>query len=74
MPSFITLQANGNTFELQLDSSAATQALAACIQDALVTYTARDYGNFERLEALGLAPTEDRQVNAELEMSFLSGR
>ena len=59
----ISITIDGKTMSVQLVDNAATQKLAAMLQEAPITYEADDYGGFEKVGALGHSlPTSNSQL------------
>ena len=51
---------------VKLEENTATKALVGLLKEGEITYTANDYGGFEKVGALGQSlPREDRQMTAE---------
>lgn len=56
----------GNTLAMTLAESEAAAALAQRLQEGAVTYTADDYGGFEKVGSLGFSlPRSDERLTAE---------
>ena len=59
----ISITIDGKKMSVQLVDNAATQKLAAMLQEAPITYEADDYGGFEKVGALGHSlPTSNSQL------------
>ena len=55
------------TRSVTMEDNVGTQALVAALQAENITYEAHDYGNFEKVGALGQSfPTADHQVTTQL--------
>ena len=66
MPDQIILTVSGKTMPVTLADNAATKALVAALREAPITYTASDYGGFEKVGALGRTlPASDSQMTTE---------
>lgn len=54
---------SGKTLPVKIEDNAATRALVEALQEAPITYEARDYGGFEKVGPLGRTlPSSDRQI------------
>ena len=59
----IYITANGTTMRATLASNTSAQALFQRLEESDVTYTAQDYGNFEKVGDLGFSlPTNNEQI------------
>lgn len=57
------ISVNGNKLEVTLAENSATAALADKLKQGDITYTADDYGGFEKVGSLGFGlPTENSQI------------
>lgn len=57
---------NDNRLEIELSQNVTVNALIARLREGNITYTARDYGGFEKVGSIGVAlPTSDTNINAE---------
>lgn len=57
---------NDNKLEIELSQNIAVDALMEQLKEGNITYTARDYGGFEKVGSIGVAlPTSDTNINAE---------
>ena len=66
MPNKIQITIDGTTLPVVLVKNAATEALVRALQEAPITYTASDYGGFEKVGALGLSlPATDTHITTE---------
>ena len=66
MPDKIQITIDGKTLPIALENNAATKALVEALQAASITYTARDYGGFEKVGALGRSlPASDSQITTQ---------
>ena len=66
MPDQIQITISGNSLPVVLEDNAATRALVDALRKAPVTYTARDYGGFEKVGALGRSlPANDSQMTTQ---------
>ena len=66
MPDKIQITVNGKTLPVALENNAATKALVEALRAASITYTARDYGGFEKVGALGRSlPASDSQITTQ---------
>lgn len=55
-----------NKIKVELSQNAATNALIERLKDGNITYTARDYGGFEKVGNIGISlPTNDTVIQAE---------
>ena len=62
----MNLTVNNRTMKVSLADNAATEALLARLKEGSVTYTANDYGGFEKVGALGFSlPTNDTYITTE---------
>ena len=62
---FITI--NGNKLEVALEDNSATKTLVEKLKQGNITYTANDYGNFEKVGSLGFdLPTSDRHITTQV--------
>ena len=61
---YITI--NGNKLEVSLAENSSVDALIERLKDGDITYTADDYGNFEKVGSLGFSlPTNNSQITTE---------
>lgn len=61
----IVVRINGNTLRIELADTDAARALAATLRNGNVSYTARDYGGFEKVGSLGFdLPRDDERITA----------
>ena len=66
MPDKIQITIDGKTLPVALENNAATKALVEALQAASITYTARDYGGFEKVGALGRSlPASDSRITTQ---------
>ena len=66
MPDQIQITISGASLPIVLEDNAATRALVDALRKAPVTYTARDYGGFEKVGALGRSlPASDSQMTTQ---------
>lgn len=57
------LTVNGNKLPVKLENNKATAALVELLKKGDITYTADDYGGFEKVGALGVSlPTSDTRI------------
>lgn len=57
---------NDNKLEIVLSQNIAVDALIEKLKEGNITYTARDYGGFEKVGSIGVSlPTSDTNINAE---------
>lgn len=57
---------NDNRLEIELSQNIAVNALLERLKESDITYTARDYGGFEKVGSIGVSlPTSDTNINAE---------
>lgn len=55
-----------NRLEIELSQNVAVNALIERLKESDISYTARDYGGFEKVGSIGVAlPTSDTNINAE---------
>ncbi len=60
------LKVNNSTLKVKLADNAATRALVERLKNGVVTYTAHDYGDFEKVGALGFSlPSNDTYITTE---------
>ena len=63
MPDKIQITIDGKTLPVAIENNAATKALVEALRAASITYTARDYGGFEKVGALGRSlPARDSRI------------
>lgn len=63
MPAQINISISGTTLPVNIEDNAATRALVEALRKSSITYTARDYGGFEKVGALGRSlPASDSQI------------
>ena len=63
MPDKIQITIDGKTLPVASENNAATKALVEALRAASITYTARDYGGFEKVGALGRSlPASDSRI------------
>lgn len=61
--STMYITVNGTKLEVALENNASVDALLEILKNGDVTYTAEDYGGFEKVGELGFSlPTEDSQI------------
>ena len=66
MTDKIQLTISGITLPVLIEDNVATRALVAALRDGAITYTARDYGGFEKVGALGRSlPTSDTDITTQ---------
>ena len=66
MSDKIQITVDGKTLPIALENNAATKALVEALRAASITYTARDYGGFEKVGALGRSlPANDSQITTQ---------
>lgn len=66
MPDKIQISIDGKTLPVAIENNAATKALVEALRAASITYTARDYGGFEKVGALGRSlPASDSQITTQ---------
>ncbi len=66
MPEQIQITISGKTLPVSIENNAATQALVEALRKASITYTASDYGGFEKVGALGRSlPTSNSQMTTQ---------
>ncbi len=66
MTDTIFLKIGTHKISVTLEKNVAAEALAGLLNEGEITYTANDYGGFEKVGALGQSlPREDRQMTAE---------
>ena len=62
----IFLTVNGRKICVKTEDNQATRALKEILKQGDITYTASDYGGFEKVGALGFSlPAEDKQMTTE---------
>ena len=62
----IQITVSGSTLPIVLEDNGATRALVDALRKAPITYTARDYGGFEKVGALGRSlPASDSQMTTQ---------
>ena len=66
MPDQIKISISGKTLPIDLVSNDAVKALVTALRTAPITYTASDYGGFEKVGPLGRSlPTSDTQITTQ---------
>ena len=66
MPDQIQITISGNSLPVVLEDNAATRALVDALRQSPITYTARDYGGFEKVGELGHSlPTSNEQITTQ---------
>ena len=66
MNDYIKLKVNNNELTVKLAQNTATTALMEYLQRENITISAHDYGEFEKVGALGFSlPTDDHQITAQ---------
>ncbi len=66
MTDKIQLTISGTTLPVIIEDNVATRALVAALREGAITYTARDYGGFEKVGALGRSlPTSDTDITTQ---------
>ena len=62
----INITINGVSAVIQLEKNTATDALLKKLEEGNISYTAEDYGGFEKVGALGFSlPTENKYITAQ---------
>ena len=62
----MNLKVNNRTMKVDLAKNAATEVLITKLKEAPITYTAHDYGGFEKVGALGFSlPSNDTRITTE---------
>ena len=66
MPDQIQITIAGKKLIVKIENNSATQALVGALREASITYTASDYGGFEKVGALGRSlPTSDTRITSQ---------
>ena len=66
MTDRIKITVSGTTLPIVLENNDATRALVAALRESPITYTARDYGGFEKVGPLGRSlPTNNSQITTQ---------
>lgn len=66
MTDRIMITVSGTTLPIVLENNDATRALVAALREAPITYTASDYGGFEKVGPLGRSlPTNNSQITTQ---------
>lgn len=66
MTDRIKITVSGTTLPIVLENNDATRALVAALGEAPITYTASDYGGFEKVGPLGRSlPTNNSQITTQ---------
>lgn len=66
MTDKIQITISGTTLPVLIEDNVATRALVALLREGAITYTARDYGGFEKVGALGRSlPTSDTDITTQ---------
>ena len=66
MPDKIQITIGGKKLNVKIEKNSATQALVGALREASITYTASDYGGFEKVGALGRSlPTSDTRITTQ---------
>lgn len=65
VPDYIKITIAGETLSVKMENNVATKALVKALDKAPISYTASDYGGFEKVGALGFSlPTSNSQITA----------
>ena len=65
VPDYIKITIAGETLSVKMENNVATRALVKALDKAPISYTASDYGGFEKVGALGFSlPTSNSQITA----------
>lgn len=65
VPEYIKISIAGETLPVKMENNVATKALVKALDKAPISYTASDYGGFEKVGALGFSlPTSNSQITA----------
>ena len=66
MPDQIQITIDGKKLTVKIENNSATQALVGALGEAPITYTASDYGGFEKVGALGRSlPASDTRISTQ---------
>ena len=66
MPDKIQITIGGEKLNVKIEKNSAAQALVGALREASITYTASDYGGFEKVGALGRSlPTSDTRITTQ---------
>ena len=66
MPDKIQITVSGTTLPIVLEKNDAAEALVSALRKAPITYTASDYGGFEKVGALGRSlPATDSHITTQ---------
>ena len=66
MPDKIQITIGGMKLNVKIEKNSAAQALVGALREGSITYTASDYGGFEKVGALGRSlPTSDTRITTQ---------
>ena len=66
MPDKIQITIGGEKLNVKIEKNSAAQALVGALREGSITYTASDYGGFEKVGALGRSlPTSDTRITTQ---------
>ncbi|MBP5692268.1 MAG: hypothetical protein IKH89_05965 [Bacteroidales bacterium] len=66
MPNQIKITISGKTLPIKIENNAATKALVNILRSSSITFTANDYGGFEKVGNLGRSlPSSNSQITAQ---------
>ena len=66
MPNQIKITISGKTLPIKIENNAATKALVNILRSSSITFTASDYGGFEKVGNLGRSlPSSNSQITAQ---------
>ena len=66
MPHQIKITISGKTLPIKIENNAATKALVNILRSSSITFTANDYGGFEKVGNLGRSlPSSNSQITAQ---------
>ena len=66
MKTLLKITIDGTSLPVVLENNAATKALVDALTEAPITYTASDYGGFEKVGPLGRSlPTSDSRITTQ---------
>ena len=65
-PTHIKVSVSGNTLPIKIVDNSATRAIVEALKKSSITFTAQDYGGFEKVGALGFSlPTDNSQITTQ---------
>ena len=66
MPTHIKVSVSGNTLPIKIVDNSATRAIVEALKKSSITFTAQDYGGFEKVGPLGRSfPSNNEQITTQ---------